>query len=216
MTDYRRTKKSGKQHGSKIADYKRRPYTPRPSSLSGGGSYGGPKNYYRHHDFKYEKEPELKPPKVETHYAIERPIESYRPPPYRPELDQTSVEKIIGQTIDRYHRNETEGEGLETDNETKHQTDTPAEIPEIKSAGEISQQTSEITPELDLGISAQPESLSEVGTGLDATIDNTPDPFESIELPIADLELLLIELDANPLEAQPEKIVEAEGAVEQQ
>ena len=122
------------------------------------------------------------------------------------------MEKIIGQTIDRYHRKEPQREGLETDNETKHQTDTPAEIPEIKSAGEISQQTSGITPEL--GISAQPESLSEVGTGLDATIDNTPKLFESVELPIADLELLLIELD--PLDGQPEKIVEAEGAVEQQ
>jgi hypothetical protein len=117
-------------------------------------------------------------------------------------LDQAAVEKIIGQTIDRYDRNEPERERLETNHETEHQIETPVDIPEINSA-EIGQVTSEIPPQIDL----------EVEQGLNAAIES-PESFESLELPIADLELLLIELDANPLEAQPEKIVEAEGAVE--
>jgi hypothetical protein len=71
-----------------------------------------------------------------------------------------------------------------------------------------------MTPELDLGLSTQPEPFSEVGQGLNASVDKSAEPFESLELSIGDLELLLIELDANPLDAQPEKIVEAEGAVE--
>jgi hypothetical protein len=42
-----------------------------------------------------------------------------------------------------------------------------------------------------------------------------PEPHETYELPVADLELLLIELDANPLEVQQEKNIEADGKVEQ-
>jgi len=215
--DRRKRKRSGTRYGAarSKANYKRRTYIP-SLARGGGGSYGGPKNYYRHHDFKYEKEPELKPPKVETHYAIERPIESYRLPPYRPEFDQTSVEKIIGQTIERYHHNDLELEELEDNDQTQRHTETenPLNLQRMNVEANSSEEkglgtSPEIASEAHPDMLAQPESLLEFSQEANAT---SPEPFESYELPIADLELLLIELDANPLEVQPENRVEAEGA----
>ena len=46
-------------------------------------------------------------------------------------------------------------------------------------------------------------------------IELTPELHESCELPIDDLELLLVELDAYPFELQPEKNVEAEPGRQQ-
>lgn len=228
MADYRRKRKyAGRQYnsGRRTSNYRRRPYTPKLSRLGGGGAYRGSGGYHRNQEFRYEREPELKPPKVETHYTIERPIESYRFPTYRAELDQTAVERIVGQTVDMYRRDNREGERLETNDQTKShtETETPAEVGrnveqnvvEEKPLEDIGLATSQLSaPQIELGSSLQPEPLSE--TLHEANSMQQPESFESYELPIADLELLLIELDANPLEAQPEKIVEPEGAAEQQ
>jgi hypothetical protein len=68
----------------------------------------------------------------------------------------------------------------------------------------------EKTPEL--GLTEAPilaEPLVEISQVPNAIIDKGP---EIIEPPAADLELLLIELDANPFEVQPEKSIEAEPA----
>lgn len=216
MTDYRRKKKSGKQYaGGRIANYRKRPYTARLGTFGGGGSYVGPRNYYRHHDFKYEKETDAKPPKVETHYTIERPIESYRLPAYRPELDQTAVENIVGQAVEKYRRKDLEHEKLEAQH---NESESSISLQENNVESKPSDQglTARDVPfEANLDVSAQPESVSEVRQEAEMALDRSPEPYESSELPIADLELLLIELDANPLETQPEKIVEAEEGVEQ-
>ena len=176
----------------------------------------GPRSYFRSHDFKYEREREPKPPKVETHYAIERPTESYRQPAfYRPELDQVPLEKVVGETIERYRHDDLERGKLENDNQTRRypENEVPLDVrknnAEAKSV-EPSLDKQEIPSEVNLEGAPQLEPLPQV----DPLVES-PELYESYELPVADLELLLIELNANPLEVQPEKNVEAEGVVEQ-
>jgi hypothetical protein len=57
---------------------------------------------------------------------------------------------------------------------------------------------------------AQP--IMEISQESNAIIDKCAEPYDTYELPVADLELLLVELDANPMEVQQEKNVEIEGA----
>jgi hypothetical protein len=216
MADYRRKRKRS------VKSYTaRRPYVPRLGDeyggpRLGGGGYSGPRNYMRTHDFRYEREPSSRPPKTETRYeVVERPsTESYRQPTlYRPELDQASVEKAVGQAVERYLRNDSEQkeespqvehvetkQELDMDNSLTETVTAEAKAPEIGSTEAV---------EVDPLLSAEPQET-------DALIEPTPDSLESYEIPITDLELLLIELDANPLEVRPEKNIEPRPAEEQQ
>jgi hypothetical protein len=213
MADYRRRRKRSVKSYSA-----RRPYVPRLGDKYGGprlggGGYSGPRNYMRTHDFRYEREPSSRPPKTETRYeVIERPsTESYRQPTFhRPELDQASVEKAVGQAMERYLRNDSKRPSkaerhIETERDPNVEANPAAETVEAK-ASEID---ADEPRELDRLPSA------EASQETNASIEPTPDPLESYELPIADLELLLVELDANPLEVQPEKNIEPGPAEEQ-
>lgn len=215
MADYRRKRKrAGKSYPRK------RPYTPR----SGGGGYSGPRNYLRTHDFKYEKESFAKLPKTETRYeVIERPTtESYRQPTfYRPELDQARMEKVVGRTIEKYLRNDSE-QKRESQSQTETHLDSESP-PNLQKVGleanrlvETGPATIEKAPEIDsTETPSLAEPLVEISQEANPVIDKVAELYESYELPAKDLELLLVELDANPLEVPPERNIEAEPGREQ-
>jgi hypothetical protein len=169
----------------------------------------------RTHDFRYEREPSSRPPKTETRYeVIERPsTESYPQPTFhRPELDQASLEKAVGQAIERYLRNESEQSP-----QAERRTETEQALyVEANPAAETATAEARVSV-LDATEPIEVNRLSPVEASQEnnAAVEPTPDPLESYELPIADLELLLIELDANPLEVQPEKNIEPGPAEEQ-
>lgn len=101
--------------------------------------------------------------------------------------------------------------------ETRSKSETQ---PDLQEAGleanrllETGPEIEERAPEIDLTQAAEP--LVEISQEPYAIIDKGPEIYESYELPVADLELLLVELDANPLEPQPEKNIEAEPVREQ-
>jgi len=212
MADYKRKRKRGGRSHTK-----RRPYTPN----LGGGGYGGPRNYFRTHDFRYEKEPSAKLPKTETRYeVIERPsTESYRQPTfYRPEPDQTLMEKAVGHAIEKYLRNDSEQKReSQYHAETRLDSETPPDLHEVGLEANRLVETGptaieEKAPEIDLTERAEP--LVEISQEANL-IDKGAELYDSYELPVNDLELLLVELDANAFEVLPEKKVEAEPAREQ-
>ncbi|MGA2790332.1 MAG: hypothetical protein ABSF00_06155 [Candidatus Bathyarchaeia archaeon] len=198
MGDYRRKRKRVGR-----SDTKRRPYIPN----LGGGGYGGPRNYFRTHDFRYEKESPAKLPKTETRYeVIERPsTESYRQPTfYRPEPDQALMEKAVGRAMEKYLRNDSD-QKQESQTETDLVSETPPNLQEVGLEANRFVETGPATieqkePEIDLT-----EPLVEVSQ--QAIIDKGPELYD---VPVADLELLLVELDSNQLEVQPERNIEAE------
>jgi len=203
VTEYRRKRKrAGRSYSRK------RPYSPK----LGGGGYSGPRNYSRPHDFRYEREPSSKPPKTETHYEIiERPsTESYRLPAYRPEPDQASMEKTVSRAIEKYLRDEPE----QKEAETRPELETPPNLLEVgleaNRLGETSPAVEEKAPEIELTEPAEP--LAEMSQETNPLADIGPELYD---IPIADLELLLVELDANPLEVRPERNIEAEPVREQ-
>ena len=203
MGDYRRRRKRGGR------SYAKRPYTPN----RGRGGYGGPRNYFRTHDFRYEKESFAKLPKTESRYeVIERPsTESYRQPTfYRPEPDQALMEKSVGRAMEKYLRNDSEQQKSQT--ETHLDSETPPNLQEVgletNRLVEVGPVTiEEKAPEIDLTELAEP--LVEVSQ---QSIDKGPELYD---IPVADLELLLVELNANPLEVRPERNIEAEPVREQ-
>jgi hypothetical protein len=79
---------------------------------------------------------------------------------------------------------------------------------EANSAAESNLPIEEKAPETDLTQAAEP--IVEISRESNAILDEGAEPNDTYELPVADLELLLIELDANPLEVQQEKNVEVE------
>jgi hypothetical protein len=207
MADYKRKRnRSGTTYSGRRSYPKRRPYIPN----LGGGGYGGPRNYFRTHDFRYEREPASKPPKTETHYeVIERPSTgSYRFPAYRPEPDQDLMERAVGRAMEKYLRNDSE-QKQEPQAETGPELETQPNLQEagIETNRREPSPAIEKTPEIDLT-----EPLAEISQEPTAIIEKGAEPNYTYELPLADLELLLIELDANPLEVQQEKNVEVEGA----
>jgi hypothetical protein len=211
----RRRKRSGKSYSA------RRPYVRRlvgdkyGGPRLGGGGYG-PRNYIRTHDFRYEREQPSRPPKTETRYeVVERPsTESYRQPTFhRPELDQASMEKAVGQAMERYLRNESE-RSPQTEKKAEAQQDLDVGTNPLAEIVTTEAETREI--DATEPIEVDPLSSVEVPQETDEPmIEPNADPLESYELPIGDLELLLIELDANPLEVQPERNIEPGPAEEQ-
>jgi hypothetical protein len=201
VTEYRRKRKrTGRPYAGK------RPYTPN----RGGGGYGGPRNYFRTHDFRYEKERDAKLPKTETRYeVIERPsTETYLQPTfYHPEPDQALMDKTVGRAMEKYLRNDSE-QTQESPTETHLDSETQSNLPGIGLEANRFVETGPVTieekaPEIDLTEPAEP--LMEVSQG--GMIDKGPELFD---IPVADLELLLVELDAIPLEVRPERNIEAE------
>lgn len=211
MADYKRKRKGvGKSSGRR--SYSKRPYLPN----LGGGGYSGPRNYFRSHDFRYEREPATKLPRTETHYeVIERPSnESYRLPTfYRPEPDQASMEKAVGRAMEKYLRNDSEQR--ESQAESPFDSETPPDLHDVGLEASRLVETGPATieekaPEIDMTAPAEP--LVEISQETNPVIDKSAEVYE---LPVTDLELLLVELDANPLEVQPEKNIEAEPVREQ-
>ena len=207
MADYKRKRKRGGRSYTK-----RRPYIPN----LGGGGYGGPRNYFRTHDFRYEKESSAKLPKTETRYeVIERPsTESYRQPTfYRPEPDQALMEKAAGQAVEKYLRNDSE-QKRESQSQVETRMETPVDSQQIDTEAKALQTglaaIEEKAPEID-----STEPLVEISQEASPVNEKVPELYESYEFPVNDLELLLVELDVNPLEVRLEKNVEAEPVREQ-
>ena len=71
-------------------------------------------------------------------------------------------------------------------------------------------QTDEIESLFEPTLEAAEPALEKTTENLLPTIENGPEIFESYELPVKDLELLLVELDAYPLETNIEVKQEAE------
>jgi hypothetical protein len=213
MPDYkRRRKRAGASYSGRRSYTRKRPYIP---SLGGGG-YSGPRNYFRAHDFRYEKEPSSKPPKTETHYeVIERPsAESYRLPAYRPEPDQDFIATTVGRAMEKYLRNDSEK--FRSQAETRPESETLPDLPEVSNEASLIAETGPAvarrTPEIELTeIPVREESPTELAQETNPAIGRS----EVYELPVADLELLLVELDASPLEVRPEKNIDAEAGPEQ-
>ena len=207
MGDYRRRRKRGGR------SYAKRPYTPN----RGGGGYGGPRNYFRTHDFRYEKESFAKLPKTESRYeVVERPsTESYRQPTfYRPEPDQALMDKTVGRAMEKYLRNDSEQKRESQSQIEPHlDSETPPNLQEVGLETNRLVEMGPVTieekaPEIDLTTELA-EPLVEVSQ---QSIDKGPELYD---IPVADLELLLVELDANPLEVRPERNIEAETGREQ-
>ncbi len=213
MADYRRKRKNSgsKYDARRRANYRKRPYTP---SLGGGG-YSGPRNYFRTHDFRYEREPSSKPPKTETHYeVIERPsTESYRLPAYRPEPDQTMMEKAVGKAMEKYLQKDSENKPETYQTQGYAEPDASVNLQEVDIEAKHVETALDASDAKPVEISAEPaQPLLEIYQEPNAIIDKGADLSE---LPSADLELLLIELEANPLEVQPDRNIEAEPGTEQ-
>jgi hypothetical protein len=137
----------------------------------------------------------------------------------RPEPDQASIEKVVGQAMERYLRNDSERKEPSPQVERR----TNSETQQVDIGAHPLAETGPVTveekiPEIDMNeklVEVDPLSSTEVSQETSASmIEVTPELHESYELPVKDLELLLVELDANPFEVQPEKNIEADRGPE--
>jgi hypothetical protein len=190
---------SGKKRRSKNRQY--RPprqaiYVPKIPRV--GGSYGRSKNYFRQHDFKYEREPPIKPPRVETSYVREEKTPLVRTAaPQSLRLESQFVPEITSEKLQTNHETSADEARITAEAE-----------PQIAEPGLVTYVTESV---FDVTVEAEPSAFSEIPPDIAVG----PELYESYELPAKDLELLLAELDADPLQAevQPEK-VEAESPSE--
>jgi hypothetical protein len=113
--------------------------------------------------------------------------------------------------MEKYLRNDSE-QKQEPQAETRPELETQPNLQEagIETNRREPSPAIEKAPEIDLT-----EPLAEISQEPTAIIDKGAEPNYTYELPVADLELLLIELDADALEVRPEKNIEAEAGPEQ-
>jgi hypothetical protein len=122
----------------------------------------------------------------------------------------------VGRTIEKYLRNDSEQKReSQSQTETHLDSESPSNLQEVgdleaNRLAETGPATIEKAPEIDLTEPAEP--LVEISQEAIPVIDKVAELYE---LPVKDLELLLVELDANPLEVQPERNIEAEPGREQ-
>ena len=117
--------------------------------------------------------------------------------------------------MEKYLRNDAE-QKRELQAETRLDSETSPNLQEAGLEANRLVETGPATieqkgPEIDLTEPAEPlvEVLQE------AIFDKGPELYESYELPVKDLEPLLVEMDANAFEVRPEKNIEAETGKEQ-
>jgi hypothetical protein len=123
------------------------------------------------------------------------------------------MEKAVERAIGKYLRNDSEQkQESRPDAGPKLETQPPLQKEgiEANSVTETSLPIEEKAPENDLTEAAEP--IVEISREPNAIIDKAAELNDTYELPVADLELLLIELDAEPLEVQQQKNVEVERA----
>lgn len=192
---------SGKKKGSTKKRYRRSRqaiHVPRIPRV--GGSFGRSKNYFRNHDFKYEREPPIRPPEVETSYVRdEKPSYERNAAPHPFPLKSKFIPNTVGDKV--HTKVETSPEEVKNDAEV-------SELPLVEPGIE----THEMESAFDVTVEAEPSAFS----GIAPDIVVGPELYEAYELPAKDLELLLAELDVNALqpEVQPEKKLEAESPSE--
>jgi hypothetical protein len=123
------------------------------------------------------------------------------------------VEKAVEHAIERYLRNDWEQK--QSSPEADERIETKQELDMANTFAETDT-TEAKAPEIDATqpVEVDPLLSAEAPEETDASIEPTPDPLESYELLVADLELLLVELEANPLEVQPERNIEPGPAEE--
>jgi hypothetical protein len=118
--------------------------------------------------------------------------------------------------MEKYLRNDSEhrqGAQAESRPESETLPDLPKVGIEANPLAETSPAVEGKTPEIELTeIPVHEESLAELTQEANPIIEKGPELYD---VPIADLELLLVELDASPFEVLPEKNVEAEAGREQ-
>ena len=186
--------------------------------MSGGGSYR-PRSYGRQHDFKYEREPQPKPPKeVETHYLKEENTPDPPRIPFRPEVAPVQVGRIVNENLQKYFEKEPEQTAENDKTDYGIEADT-LDLGWDVIPNEFSTPIREMENIFELTVE-QPEPMLErsLEPSIEPSIENGPELYKSYELPVNDLELLLAELDANPLETnlelnQAEKLENAERSV---
>jgi len=183
-----------------------------------GGSYR-PRSVGRTHDFKYEREPQLKAPKeIETHYLREKEIPEAPANPYRPGVNVDQIGKTVSEKIQKYLADQTERQSETTDYEVHSnmlgaETESDFVIPELPSAA-----IEGMDDKLDLTVEAvEPITENPVEDPIEPSLQSGPELYESGELPVRELELLLAELDATPLETKldqkSEKVEDAERSL---
>jgi hypothetical protein len=161
---------------------------------SSGGSYR-PRSYGRPHDFRYEREQQVKPPKeVETHYAREERIPGVPPNPYRPEtaLGETGRAHEIERgylASERQERTENATKEYEVEsNFLGTETELDSRMTELLSRmGQM-----ELVPTVE---SAETTLRDPNDSEIDAAL-RAPELYEVYEYPAKDLKLLMTEIDA--------------------
>ncbi len=162
-----------------------------------GGSSGRSKNYFRNHDFKYDREIPIRPPEVETSYVREEKPSYERNVAFRSfPLESKFIPNAIDEKV------QTKPETSQEETKLAADVESPIVEPDLETH----------ESPFDVTIEAEPSSFSEIPP--DIVVG--PELYEAYELPIKDLELLLVELDANPLqtEVRPEKKLETESQSE--
>jgi hypothetical protein len=122
---------------------------------------------------------------------------------YHSELAPEEVGRMVHENVQKYFENEPEQSAETTPvdeiepNAFGAETESAVLMPELPTTEDV-----ESTLELFEGAELVLEKPTE--NEIEASIENGPELYESYELPVKDLELLLVELDANPLETQIE------------
>jgi hypothetical protein len=124
------------------------------------------------------------------------------------------MDKTVGRAMEKYLRNDSEQKRESQSQIEPHlDSETPPNLQEVGLETNRLVEMGPVTieekaPEIDLTTELA-EPLVEVSQ---QSIDKGPELYD---IPVADLELLLVELDANPLEVRPERNIEAETGREQ-
>ena len=140
--------------------------------------------------------------------------------PYRPETSPEEIGGIVNDSLKRYFENEPELplEKTKTDYEIERDalgTETESNVMMAEISPATATEEIESMFELTVG-AAEPMLEHSTETKLEPTIERGPELYESYELPVNDLELLLAELEGDPLETsievnqEVEKIEDAE------
>lgn len=150
----------------------------------------------RPHDFRYEREPQLKAPKeVETHYLTETRIPEVPPNPYRPE---TRIDETGGIALDSRPSYPPSEYQLSKDESAR---EYDLELNALGTETELDSRMAELLSRMDqMELVPTVESAdTTLGDPNDSEINaalRAPELYESYECPANDLELLMTEIDA--------------------
>jgi hypothetical protein len=126
---------------------------------------------------------------------------------------------MIEQTMERYNRKDVEQNKEPLDQQARDQIETSANLltERVEPVVDTEKATIEETPDIDLNAQAEPELVQDQAAN-EITLAENPLELNSIlqsDEVVRDLELLLLELEGNPLEVRPETDGKTEVGAEQ-